>query len=303
MNSLVSILCLAWLQTCLAADFPVEFRLYTRQNWNTYQVVSRTSRSSLTGSNFNKFKDTKFITHGYTESASTSSWMTKMKDELLTYANYNVFLVDWEKGADEVRYDLSADNADECGEEIYQFVAFLKSTLSYSESRVHLIGFSLGAQASGSAGKRLPTIARISGLDPAGPGFDTYGNDKKLDSSDAQFVDIIHVDGNTVGGAGCWYPSGHVDFYPNGGQGQPACQSSKRDVSAYGNLGCDHMMAPEYYIESINVNCDFKAYPCEHGEACYSCRGRCNRMGFHAKTSPTGVFYLETNSRSNYCQN
>ncbi|XP_077988157.1 pancreatic lipase-related protein 2-like [Glandiceps talaboti] len=264
MKSLCVIVLLACLQACFAADFPVEFRLYTRSNMNSYQVVTTGSRSSLTNSNFNKRKDSKFITHGYTESASDSAWMSKMKDELLAYSDYNVFLVDWKDGANEIRYDLSAENTDDCGEEIYNFVQFLKSTVSYSESKVHLIGFSLGAQVSGAAGKRMPSVARITGLDPAGPAFDNYDNSVKLDSSDAKFVDIIHTDGV---------------------------------------VACDHMMAPEYFIESINSNCDYKAYPCSHGNKCYTCGGRCNRMGFHATSSPSGVFYLETNSQSTYCQN
>jgi len=307
MNSICVFAVLVSLQACLAADFPVEFRLFTRKNSNNYQVVQTGVASSLTGSNFNKYKDSKFITHGYTESASTSEWMTKMKDELLIYADYNVFLVDWQEGADEIRYDLSAANTDDVGAEIYNFVQFLRSTVSYSYSRVHLIGFSLGAQCSGAAGKRMPSIARITGLDPAGPAFDNYDNSVKLDSTDAQFVDIIHTDGNPTGGAGCWYPSGHVDFYPNGGQAQPACSigKKKRDVSAQGSVGCDHMMAPDYFIESINVNCDYEAYPCSHGDKCYTCGmfSPCNRMGFHASPSPSGIFYLETNAQSTYCQN
>jgi len=49
----------------------------------------------------------------------------------------------------------------------------------------------------------------------------------RLDASDAQFVDVIHSNGAPIveGGAGLRQASGHVDFYPNGGDYQPGCPS------------------------------------------------------------------------------
>ena len=40
------------------------------------------------------------------------------------------------------------------------------------------------------------TMTRFSstGLDPAGPLFESYSEDVKLDPSDAKFVDVIHTD-------------------------------------------------------------------------------------------------------------
>lgn len=34
----------------------------------------------------------------------------------------------------------------------------------------------------------------FSGMDPAGPLFESYSDDVKLDKSDAKFVDVIHTD-------------------------------------------------------------------------------------------------------------
>jgi pancreatic triacylglycerol lipase len=40
----------------------------------------------------------------------------------------------------------------------------------------------------------------------------------RLDPTDAEFVDVIHTDSESIlmGGYGMEQPVGHVDFYPNG---------------------------------------------------------------------------------------
>ena len=70
------------------------------------------------------------------------------------------------------------------------------------------------------------TIHMCSGLDPAGPLFEGYDPRVRLDKSDAEYVDVIHSNGESliVGGFGVWEPIGHVDFYPNGGRAQSGCQ-------------------------------------------------------------------------------
>ena len=68
-------------------------------------------------------------------------------------------------------------------------------------SQVHLIGHSLGAHLMGYVGKELKGIGRITGTDPAGPGFDFprdwYDHynitDVHLTKEDALFVDVIHT--------------------------------------------------------------------------------------------------------------
>jgi len=66
-----------------------------------------------------------------------------------------------------------------------------------------------------------------SGLDPAGPLFEGYDTSVRLDKSDANYVDVIHSNGEAiyVGGFGIAEPIGHVDFYPNGGRAQRGCSN------------------------------------------------------------------------------
>ena len=64
------------------------------------------------------------------------------------------------------------------------------------------------------------------GLDPAGPLFEGYDPKVRLDETDADYVDVVHSNGEPliVGGFGISEPIGHVDFYPNGGRAQRGCQ-------------------------------------------------------------------------------
>lgn len=67
-------------------------------------------------------------------------------------------------------------------------------------------------------------LPRLTGLDPAGPGFfpptDFYPH---LSDKDAKFVDIIHTD---AGGYGQSSSTGSADFWPNGGRNQTGCSNS-----------------------------------------------------------------------------
>lgn len=67
---------------------------------------------------------------------------------------------------------------------------------------------------------RPQKLSRITGLDPAMPGFAFVSDENKLDPSDANFVDIIHTNAFLQGKV---ERCGHVDFYMNGGVLQPGC--------------------------------------------------------------------------------
>lgn len=64
------------------------------------------------------------------------------------------------------------------------------------------------------------------GLDPALPLFVSFDNTKKLDKSDAEFVDVIHTNALRRGKL---ETCGHVDFYVNGGLNQPGCEDSRNN--------------------------------------------------------------------------
>lgn len=74
---------------------------------------------------------------------------------------------------------------------------------------VTVVGHSLGSHIAGRAAKQLKSsgkIACIIGLDPASVDYDFFEKDKRLSDSDADYVQIIHTDGDKFGFAN---PLGH----------------------------------------------------------------------------------------------
>jgi hypothetical protein len=67
--------------------------------------------------------------------------------------------------------------------------------------------------------------------------FTLNDTDARLDTTDAEFVDIIHTNGGTLihDQQGFLSPIGHVDFYPNGGQFQPGCTANRMESSGNRN--------------------------------------------------------------------
>ena len=89
-------------------------------------------------------------------------------------------------------------------------------------NNIHLIGHSLGAHICGYVGDRVKGLGRISGLDPAGPYFEHTDPTVRLDTTDAEYVDVYHTNSGPFGtGFGLLPAIGHVDYYVNGGYSQP----------------------------------------------------------------------------------
>lgn len=91
------------------------------------------------------------------------------------------------------------------------------------------MGHSLGAHVAGHGGKAVQVltnglkVAKVYGLDPAGPGFKD-DEETRLNENDAKVVVVIHTNG---GGAGIGEAIGSINFYPNGGLNiQPGCRTS-----------------------------------------------------------------------------
>lgn len=72
--------------------------------------------------------------------------------------------VDWEAGATLPNYVRAAANTRLIGKQLAFLMKNLQVHKGLDLSRVHVIGFSLGAHVSGFAGSELPGLRRITGL-------------------------------------------------------------------------------------------------------------------------------------------
>ena len=204
--------------------------------------------SGLAASHYDSAKKTKIYGHGCTMSGYDST-ATAMRDAFLGAEDCNFISVNWEKLAGSIYYYASAENTQLVGQLTGDFINFLvaQGTLL---TNIHIVGFSkcagsrigdsvfsssknlhlsigLGAQVAGNAGAAITSgkVARITGLDPAYPGFSMDDNTTRLDQDDATFVDVIHTNSGTLPQLCLSFPFniGHVDFWPNGDppQAQP----------------------------------------------------------------------------------
>ncbi|XP_064605778.1 pancreatic lipase-related protein 2-like [Liolophura sinensis] len=235
--------------------------------------------------------------------------------EELSY-DVNVFSVNWYEGANSQYYGQSAANTRRVGEIVADFIRQLRNVTGASYDSQHLIGLSLGAHVCGFAGASLDgQLARITGMDPAGPCFRFSGPDSRLSKDDAVFVDVIHTDGDHLlqGGFGTELPMGDADFYPNGGENQPGCKRLAQQLLALitdgfkgvgSGMMCSHLRSQHLFRNSINPANSFKAYPCDTQddyETCTTCGTRgCSRMGYHASPQQHGIYTLRTQSGPPY---
>ncbi|XP_075704562.1 pancreatic lipase-related protein 2-like [Rhinoderma darwinii] len=285
------------------------FFLFTRENPRSYQIIVANDLTTVTSSKFNTTQKTCLIVHGMADKAA-DNWVSDMCLAILAAEDVNCIGVDWRRGSGSVElYVQAANNARLVGAEIAFLIKRWQTELGYPPSRVHIIGHSLGAHAAGEAGRRQPGIRRITGLDPARPWFENTPEEVRLDSSDADFVDVIHTDTITFIGVGMIKPIGHFDFYPNGGGHMTGCPSKLAFLSnrntALEILACNHFRSFHYFTYSISHPRGFISYPCESYQAftagsCFPCLpGGCPSMGYYAESSHNNAtrkrsFYLNT---------
>ncbi|XP_063290901.1 pancreatic lipase-related protein 2-like [Pelobates fuscus] len=279
------------------------FLLHTKENPESFQLVSASSPLTISASSFKSTRKSRFIIHGFTDDGE-NKWMQDICKALLQVEDVNCFCVDWSGGSRTV-YTQASNNVRVVGAVVAHFIDTLVNNFGYSPSQIHVIGHSLGAHASGEVGKRRPGIGRITGLDPAEPYFQGTPIEVRLDPSDAHFVDVIHTDGSSVignaglGGYGMSDMVGHLDFFPNGGERMAGCnqKSPNRMIDNDDMRGgvsdafaCNHLRSYRYYTESILSPEGFTGYPADSYEAFklgvgFPCpSGGCPLMGHFADT-------------------
>ncbi|XP_037920542.1 uncharacterized protein LOC119657613 isoform X2 [Hermetia illucens] len=269
---------------------------------------------------------TRVIVHGF-GSACPHVWIYEMKTALMAVENCIVICVDWENGATLPNYVRAAANTRLVGKQLAMLLRNLQEHKGLNLAKTHIIGFSLGAHAAGFAGAELPGLKRITGLDPAGPLFESQHPKVRLDNTDAEFVDVIHSNGENLilGGLGSWQPMGDVDFYPNGGRVQTGCSNLfvgaitdfvwSQAAEVEGRSLCNHRRAYKFFIDSVAPRCQFPAFSCNSYEdflkgQCFPCKedgsdigkSKCGNMGYYAdRSTGRGQLYLVTREEEPFC--
>lgn len=228
----------------------VRILLSTRNNMGNAQQIQFRDATSIQRSHFDARRPTRVLVHGWWENAD-SDIKVETSAELLNYYDFNVIFIDWSVGARTTLYAEAAGRVPTMGTYVASLLDFMHENGFIQWDRVGMVGFSLGAHIAGIAGKnvRRGRINHIIGLDPAGPLFTVNNVAGRLDSGDANYVEVIHTNGQTllVPGSGIGQPIGHADFWPNGGQWQTGCLTAL----------CSHGRAVEFYVESIQNNAFF----------------------------------------------
>ncbi|XP_045495126.1 lipase member H-A-like [Colias croceus] len=277
----------------------ITFWLYTRQN--AHAPVEIKAKDLIDSTPWVKGAPIKILIHGYTGHKDFAP-NTEIRPAYLECCDYNIISVDYNKIALEPCYLHAAANTELVGMCTAQLIDGLVSQGVPLED-FHVVGFSLGAQTAGFIAKYLKSglLERITALDPALPLFVTTDPGKKVDSSDAKFVDILHTNALE---RGKFETSGHVDFFANGGLWQPGCTANEN----YTKSGCYHARAPQYYAESIISDIGFYATKCSSwlshmiGWCKLTNSGEEVIFGEHVPTNATGIYFFDTNSEAPFAR-
>jgi len=319
----------------------VEHMIYSMNNKVDPEYVKYQDVNSVKNlANVNPRLPLKIVIHGFKSTVKTG-WAQDIKDAILEIEDVNVYLVDWSGGAGSVSdlmsiYDQATANTRVVAAQVAKVVQqFHAEGLSLDD--VHLIGHSLGAHTCGEVGKLLNgKVGRITGLDPASPGYEDLDAIVRLDATDALYVDAIHTDGReedrsieqrvVCGGLGTMQTSGHLDVYVNGGEGQPGCVLEGHDslcnwpkgfrtveevspkLRSDHTMYCSHTRVSKLFVESIASNpCTFKIQKCDSYELfqqgrCLKCpKAGCDVLGYHNKGTQRGLAYLDTRESKLFC--
>lgn len=272
---------------------------------------------------FNSSLPLVMIIHGWSVDGLLENWIWQMVAALKSQLAQpvNVALADWITLAQN-HYAIAVRHTRLVGQEVAAVVRWLEESVQFSRSKVHLIGYSLGAHVSGFAGSYIGgknKIGRITGLDAAGPLFEATSPNDRLSPDDANFVDSIHTFTREHMGlsVGIKQPIAHYDFYPNGGSFQPGCHFlelykhiTKHGLNAFAQtIKCAHERSVHLFIDSLLYpDKQNTAYLCSGMDSfsqglCLSCKkGRCNTLGYHThqawKSKKSKKLFLVTRAQS-----
>lgn len=308
-----SVLALDPLSLIFGQGNPEDVGFYLYSNSSNYSLeagvlLDLNNNSTIRDAYFIPNALTTVIIHGYGN--NYTCWFPQEVKDLYFQNNLarNIIAVDWGKlaanNASEVpSYIYGANNVNIVADRVGKLVVLIQQLRNIPFSSFHLVGWSLGAHVAGAAGYTVQTstgqnVSRVTGLDPAGPGFflnspicngsvsvtnNTCGIFyRQLTPTDGSFVDTVHTD---RGEYGTLENDGQCDFFMNNNGLMPQPNCPPLDLTSF----CSHQAAPKYFMQSIgNKICATRLLPLSNP---------CNRynsvpFGDSAKPGTTGSYYL-----------
>lgn len=182
-------------------------------------------------------------------------FIKEMRDAYLARYDCNLIIIDWSQIALQP-YTYIYCEVPSIGLRAAKFLCQLSRTVELELNQMHVVGYSFGAQIAGYLGRYVrmqcdQDIGRITGLDAAGPLYESAAANKSLTKTDALFVDVIH----TTSSFGMWKNCGKVDFHPNCElRPQPGCHDPSPTVGSapVADTLCSSLRSVEYMTESIH---------------------------------------------------
>ncbi|XP_035906833.1 pancreatic triacylglycerol lipase-like [Anopheles stephensi] len=239
----------------------------------------------------------KVLIHGWNADRNHIS-IAPIRTAYLVQDAHNLLVADWSDIAYRLyptARDLVLPISKRIGSSLSRFV----QRMGIQHGQVHVIGHSLGAHIAGNVGRYFDgKLARVTALDPAGPLYKFESKDA-VGPDTAQFVDVIHTDGLTLGED---VVRGHADFFPNSGlPPQPGCETL--DILTL--HGCSHFRSTGFFAESIQLPNNFIACACSReeilrmDEICLpdvrdASLRECVPMGEALQPSARGTFFVRT---------
>lgn len=234
------------------ADFEAMFYLYTQANPLFGHRIDCKKEISIETSHFDKTLATRILIHDWSDSYK-DEMTTEITKAWLSKGPHNIIAVDWPP-ARNPNYAQPRAAVREVGQGVANIIKCLRKKFGMSMSTLHVIGHGMGAHIAGRAAKIMGNKIKINtiiGLDPACQLFHCDDPFTRLNSKDAQYVEVVHTNGAFFGFS---RPIGTADFYVDGGMAQKSCTGPSRD-------SCSHKLAYTYYAEAITLR-NFGTFKC-----------------------------------------
>ncbi|KAL4716380.1 hypothetical protein ACJJTC_006742 [Scirpophaga incertulas] len=295
-------------------DSTAKLRFFSRSTDDFLELSLETAHDVFKSSWYNSSRNTVIFAHGFTgypEGPAVSAVINSYLDR----GDSNVVLLNWKEMAASIYPNIAnsylrwaAPNARKLGA-IFAETLSNMSAAGFDLNKTHLVGHSLGAHIFGIAGNTLlqrgVILPWITGLDPAGVGFESRPPAGRLNANSADFVSVIHTDPSKYGFK---RQLGTVDFWPNYRINRPVLQPGcdNRTFAAFSKEDlCSHNRCWELLIDAMKhpgtiIGSYAKNYRKWKNNSQQDREVIVLELGVHDIKAVPGDYFLMTSARSPY---